>query len=136
LTTVPYRTEQLCAVVRTDHPLASQKAISVEQLIDAGLIGFLENTALMQQVLKATTQLGKPLVLRHRVRNNQAARSMVQAGLGVTIQPAGMLEREPNPAIIAVPLSEGWAMRQLQIAMRSEAGLPVSARALLKHLRG
>ena len=136
LTTVPYRTEQLCAVVRTDHPLASQKAISVEQLIDAGLIGFLENSALMQQVLKATTQLGKPLVFRHRVRNNHAARSMVQAGLGVTIQAAGMLEPEPNPVIVAIPLSESWAIRQLRIAMRSEAGLPVSARALLKHLRG
>lgn len=136
LATVPYRTEQMCAVLRTDHPLASQKAISVEQLMDAGLIGFPENASLMQQVLKAMAQRGRPMVLRHRVRNNQAARSMVQAGLGVTIQAAGMLERESNPAIIAVPLVEGWAVRQLQIAMRSEAGLPVSARALLKHLRG
>jgi DNA-binding transcriptional LysR family regulator len=136
LVTVPYRMEQMCAVVRTDHPLAAQKAISVEQLIDAGLIGFPENSALMQRLLKATAESGKPLVLRHRVRNNQAARSMVQAGLGVTIQASGMLEREANPTIVAIPLTEGWAMRQLQIAMRSEAGLPVSARALLKHLRG
>ncbi|MES3000775.1 MAG: LysR family transcriptional regulator [Pseudomonadota bacterium] len=136
LTTVPYRTEQLCAVVRTDHPLASQKAIGVAQLIDAGFIGFAESGALMQQVIKAAAELGKPLVLRHRVRNNHAARSMVRAGLGVTIQAAGMLEPEPNPAIIAIPLSESWGMRQLLIAMRSEAGLPVPARALLKHLRG
>lgn len=136
LVTVPYRMEQLCAVVRTDHPLASQKAVSVDQLIEAGLIGFAENSALMQQIVRSTAQSGKPFALRHRVVNNQTARSMVKAGLGVTIQAAGMLDREPDPVIVALPLSDVWSSRQLKIAMRGDAGLPVAARALLKHLRG
>jgi hypothetical protein len=41
-----------------------------------------------------------------------------------------------NLKVAAVPLSDGWAVRNLVICVRDEAKLTASARLMLEHLRG
>ena len=53
---------------------------------------------------------------RYRVASGEAARSLVRAGLGVAIQPSGMVwPYEDAERVRSVPIKDKWAERNLCI---------------------
>jgi DNA-binding transcriptional LysR family regulator len=57
---------------------------------------------------------------------------MVEAGVGVSILPSSAARRHAlSMAIDTVPLSDAWALREMQICMRNLQALPAFARDLV-----
>ena len=122
-----YRTDQLVAVVPRGHDLATKPEISLRDLVDAGLIGLRPASPFMDNLRKAADSEGFSLRLKYEVTTNESARALVRAGLGVSIQPRGVLGLEDYARISLVPLTQIWATRRLSVAV--QAGQPPSAAA-------
>jgi DNA-binding transcriptional LysR family regulator len=81
--------------------------------------------------------MGFTLNTRIEVTTFEAAMSMVEAGLGVAVLPAGIVEVFGGRLRArGVPLVNVWARRELLICIRDEQRLTASARLMLRHLRG
>jgi DNA-binding transcriptional LysR family regulator len=131
---VPYRTDNLVAVLPRGHALRGRSSIAFRELLDSDFIGLSPNTSLMMQLRHAAEEAGCELKVKYQVASNEAARSLVRAGLGVTVQPDGLVTFSDQGRICAVQLTEPWAVRHLR-AGTPKRRLPVAAaRAFLRQL--
>ncbi|AQH04376.1 transcriptional regulator (plasmid) [Burkholderia sp. KK1] len=131
---VEYRTDRLAAIVPRKHPLAERASVTAPDLLDEDLIGISPTTSMMTQLRQAAAALGRDLRLKYTVTTIEAARSLVKAGLGVTIQPESMLPKEELAALAIVALDEPWAKRQLCIGTKRGASITPATRALITQL--
>jgi DNA-binding transcriptional LysR family regulator len=77
-------------------------------------------------------QLNKPLKVRIQVSSFESACRMIEAGVGVGVLPESAARRHARSmAIRLVPLSDAWALRSMQICVRSLDELPAFARDLI-----
>jgi DNA-binding transcriptional LysR family regulator len=80
-------------------------------------------------------QLNKPLKVRIQVSSFESACRMIEAGVGVGVLPESAARRHARSmAIGLVPLSDPWAIRSMQICVRSLEELPHFARDLIELL--
>ncbi|SAK70946.1 LysR family transcriptional regulator [Caballeronia catudaia] len=131
---VEYRTDRLAAIVPRKHPLGERASVTTHDLLDEDLIGISPTTSMMTQLRQAAAALGRDLRLKYTVTTIEAARSLVKAGLGVTIQPESMLPKEELAALTIVALDEPWAKRQLCIGTKRGVSLTPATRALIAQL--
>ncbi len=132
---IPYRTDQLVAIMSASHHLAELQQISFEELLSVDLIGWSDSSFVMRTLSRAAEELHRPLRPRHRVMSSNAARSLVRSGHGVAIQPSGLVWPFEDPERIrSIPLSEPWARREIAILVRSGASQSGAVRALIDHL--
>ncbi|WP_250454595.1 LysR family transcriptional regulator [Caballeronia sp. ATUFL_M2_KS44] len=131
---VEYRTDRLAAIVPRRHPLGERASVTTRDLLDEDLIGISPTTSMMTQLRQAAAALGRDLRLKYTVTTIEAARSLVKAGLGVTIQPESMLPKEELASLTIVALDEPWAKRQLCIGTKRGVSLTPAARALIAQL--
>ena len=84
----------------------------------------------------AAPAAGRTIRLRTHVTGLDAMCRMIHNGLGVGVMPARAfaLMRGTSP-LVAVPVADAWARRTLGLVARDFATLPVTARALVEHLR-
>lgn len=136
LSVQPYRKDRLVVVVPPQHPLAALPAVDFAQTLDYDHVGLHSNSALYLAMRRAATQAGKPLKLRIQVTGLDAMCRMVQAGLGIGLLPdrAFALLGPGMGALRAVPLTDAWAERTLQLVARDFGTLPITARLLVEHL--
>ncbi|WP_217482540.1 LysR family transcriptional regulator [Sphingomonas sp. CL5.1] len=136
LTTIPYRSDKLVAVYPIGHAFSEKSSVTLDDLLEEKLIGIHPDTSLMQRLREATRALGRELEPAYNVSSVEAARSLVEFGLGVTIQPECMLSIEDFERIATVAIAEPWAVRQFEIA--TPAGKPLSSAAelLMRQLTG
>ncbi|MEM5345217.1 LysR family transcriptional regulator [Paraburkholderia azotifigens] len=132
LVTFRYRTDQLVAVMVPEHPLSTRASVSFAELLDADLIGWVDTSALMRSLEQAAISMNREFKPRYRVTSPEGARSLVHAGLGVSIQPEGMVR--PQDAFASVPLNDPWATRKLSIYVQEGRQLPLAARKLIEYL--
>ncbi|MGE4243128.1 LysR family transcriptional regulator [Ramlibacter sp.] len=124
---IEYRSDRLVAVVPRGHPLADEKSVTIEQLAKEKLIALGAGTSLMASVRTAARRAGQELQPKFRVNSVEAARSLVYAGVGVTVQPECMLSNEDRERLAIVTLDEPWARRSLQIGtLRGRAQTPAA----------
>jgi len=84
---------------------------------------------------KASDQLHRPIRLRIEVGNFETACRMIESGVGVGVLPESAARRHAQAMRIAlVPLSDDWAVREMQICVRSLDALPSFARELVELL--
>lgn len=132
LETVPYRSDRLVLVVPAAHPLAGQAAIEFADTLGYDHVGLQESSAIHAFLRQACDQLRQPLKLRIQVGNFEAACRMIEASVGVGILPESAARRHGQTMAIAiVPLSDAWAIRAMQICVRSFEALPSFARELV-----
>jgi DNA-binding transcriptional LysR family regulator len=132
LETFPYRSDRLVLVVPRSHDLAQAPAIAFADTLDYDHIGLHESTAIHVFLRQVCDQLHRSLKLRIQVGNFEAACRMIEAGIGVAILPESAARRHAQGMAIAiVPLSDSWAIRAMQICVRSLDALPAFARELL-----
>lgn len=131
--TVPYRTDRLVAVVPFAHPLASRPSVSFEDLMPENLIAV---GAMNATFASAARRLGGEYKPKYSVRSSGVAISLVQAGLGVTVQPECVVSMELFDRVVAIELTERWAKRVIQIATPRGRSPSPAARALIKQLIG
>lgn len=131
---VECRTDRLVAVMPHGHPLCEHSSISLEELLELDLIGLAPNNTIMSDLRKAAKKIGHDLQPKFTVHSVEAARSLVCAGLGVTVQPECMLSLEDCDHVATVALSGSWARRIHCIGTLRGKVLTAATKALIEQL--
>lgn len=132
LETIPYRLDRLVLVLPSTHALAGRATIGFADTLEFDHVGLQESSAIHNFLRQVCDQLHKPLKLRIQVGNFEAACRMIEANVGVAILPESAARRHAhNMAIAIVRLEDAWAIRAMQICVRSFDALPAFARALV-----
>jgi DNA-binding transcriptional LysR family regulator len=123
-----FRTDELVLVLPAGHRLAGRSALAFADTLDEHWISLNAGAAMLQAQQQAALAAGRPLKLRMQVRSFDAVGHMVAAGLGIAALPKGAA----LPMVRAMrlpwrPLSDAWATRQLQLAIRPDADAAVVA---------
>lgn len=136
LTTIPFRTDELVAVLGPGHALATRSSVGFMDIADQPFVGLHAGSSLHRLLTRAATEAGVALNWRMHVTSFDAACAMVAAGLGVSVVPRkAAMAYARSLSLATVALSDGWATRQLFLCVRSGAELHSAARLLFEHLR-
>jgi DNA-binding transcriptional LysR family regulator len=130
----PYRHDRLIVLVPRAHPIASRQAVQFNELLSWKFVGLAGTTSLMTQLQNAALHSGVALQIDYQVASNEAARALVRAGLGIAVQPEGLVTHEDHARLAVIPLLDKWAVRSMHVAIPNKA-VPAAARAFLDHLR-
>ncbi len=135
LQTLPYRSDSLVLVVPEQHPVADLPSMQLIDALEFDHVGLHEASALHAFLNRECEQLNKPLKVRIQVSSFESACRMIEAGVGVGVLPESAGRRHARSmAIRLVPLSDPWAVRSMQICVRSLDDLPNFARDLIDFL--
>src|SRR5262245_1500999 len=131
--------EELVLVVAPDHPFANGATVSIAEVATEQLILF-DRTSSYYEITQAAF-LGAGVALRGvmELDNIEAAKRMVQRGLGVSLLPRTAVATEADSGTLArVELRDAAPMRRQLVAMRRrDAGEPSGlVRAFLDLLNG
>lgn len=131
-----YRQDHLVLVVPRHHPLASLPALPFSATLDYDHVGLHSHSALYLAMRRAASATDKPLRLRIQVTGLDAMCRMIQTGLGIGLMPdrAFALLGAGLGDLTAIPLTDDWAVREIQLVARDFSSLHVTARLLADHL--
>lgn len=135
LQTKPYRQDHLVLVVPRKHALARKKQLAFADSLDFDHVGLHSNSAIYLAQNRAAAAVGKTIALRIQVTSLDAVCRMIDNGLGIGVLPdkAFALVRGVGD-LVAVPLTDAWALRDIVLVARDFSALPVPARLLVEHL--
>jgi DNA-binding transcriptional LysR family regulator len=135
LQTKAYRQDRLVLVVPRKHALARKKQLAFADSLDYDHVGLHSNSAIYLAQNRAAAAVGKTIALRIQVTSLDAVCRMIDNGLGLGVLPdkAFALMRGVGD-LVAVPLTDAWALRDIVLVARDFAALPVPARLLVEHL--
>lgn len=132
LTVRPYREDRLVLVVPAGHALAARPAIDFAGLLPYEFVALAEGTALAALMRRQAARHGASLRLRVRTRSFDTMLSMIRAGMGVGLVPAGVATRmAAGPEFAHVGIEQAWASRRFVVCHGPADTLPPSGRALL-----
>jgi DNA-binding transcriptional LysR family regulator len=134
LETYPYRKDRFVLVVARNHPLATRSKISFAEVLDHDFVGLDRASALQRFLADKAARIGQPLRLRVQLRSFDAVCRLVECNVGIGIVPQTTARRMAS-GIVAVALTDPWAVRELTICIRKLKELPPYARQLVEHLR-
>lgn len=121
-----FRTDTLVLILPAGHRLIGRSAIAFADTLDEHWISLNAGAAMLEAQQRAALDAGRSLRLRMQVRSFDAVGHMVASGLGIAALPKGAA----LPIVRAMglhwrPLSDAWATRQLQVAVRPDADATV-----------
>ena len=129
---IPYRADRLVLIAPPGHPLAAQAHTAFADVLAYPFVMLHAGSAIHTFTMNAAAALGRHLDVRIQVRSFEAVCRMVAAGVGLGLVPRSAVSGDAAPVI--VELDEPWAQRDLQVCIRSRAGLSGFARALVDRL--
>jgi DNA-binding transcriptional LysR family regulator len=130
-TVTHYRNDRLVAVVPRGHPLEARASVSFGDLLPENLIPV---RAMLGAFHTAAKRLGCNYEPKYSVRSGGVAISLVQAGLGVTVQPECLVGNELFERVSVVELAEPWANRIISVATADGRKPGAATRALMDQL--
>jgi DNA-binding transcriptional LysR family regulator len=131
---IPYRRDRLVLVLPAGHPLAGRDAVALADTLDYDHVGLHRESSIHATLRDEARRLGRPLRLRIHVPSFDAICRMAQAGMGLGVVPERVHALLGPPMNLkAVPLSDPWAQRTLNLVVRPGALAP-AASLLLDHL--
>lgn len=135
LQTLPYRQDRLVVVVPRGHVLSALPAIDFAATLDFDHVGLHSTSSLYLAMRHAAAAAGRNIKLRIHVTGLDAMCRMIHNGLGIGLIPDRAFELMSEVGDLqAVPLSDDWALRRIQLVARDFSTLPVTARLLVDHL--
>jgi DNA-binding transcriptional LysR family regulator len=122
----PFYEEELVLVVAPDHPFSRQGSVTMSEVGSEQLIMFDRTSSYYEITHAAFLAAGVTLRGLMELDNIEAAKKMVERGLGVALLPRTAISRElAAGALSRVELSDGAPMRRSIVAMlRRDAGEP------------
>jgi DNA-binding transcriptional LysR family regulator len=136
LETYPFRKDRFVLVVARGHPLAQRSKIAFADVLEHDFVGLDRASALQRFLAEKAARIGQPLRLRVQLRSFDAVCRLVECNVGIGIVPETTARRVARTmAIVAVELTDPWAVRELTICIRNLDELPPYARQLVEHLR-
>ena len=132
LVAIPYRQDRLVLAVSSDHDLARRDSVAFADTLELDHVGLHEGSAIHAFLNQICGALQQPFKPRIQVGNFEAACRMVEAGIGVAIMPGSAASRHAQGmSIRAVPLTDDWALRAMQVVVRNREALAPFARDLV-----
>jgi DNA-binding transcriptional LysR family regulator len=137
-----YRQDRLVLVLPRKHALArklsgkkDKKGMPFVDTLDFDHVGLHSTSALYLAQRRAAAEVGKQLQLRIQVTSLDAMCRMIDNGLGVGVMPDRAFELVGSVGdLVAVPLLDAWALRDLLLVARDFETLPAPAKLLVEHL--
>ncbi|MFZ5719938.1 MAG: LysR substrate-binding domain-containing protein [Pseudomonadota bacterium] len=137
LETFPFRLDRFVVVTARDHPLARRTRVAFAEVLDYDVVGLERSSSLQRFLMGKAARAGRPLKARVQLKSFDAVCRLVEAGVGVGVVPATTARRaERTMALSVIDLADDWAVRDLNIVVRSLDDLRPYARALVETLRG
>ncbi|MDM0059120.1 LysR family transcriptional regulator [Variovorax fucosicus] len=134
---VPYRSDELCVVVPSGHPLSRRSSVKFDALLAHELVAQPPTSALQVLMRQLAAKAGMTFRQRVVVHSYDTALRVVQAGLAAGIVPRTVAQVTGVAlGLKQIDLDEPWAVRQFVICHRGESALTPAAKLLLEHLRG
>ncbi|MET7511828.1 LysR family transcriptional regulator [Streptomyces albidoflavus] len=127
----PYRRDRLVAVVPRGHLLGERASVTFQDLLPENLIAA---GSMLGAFRAAARRLEREFEPSFHVRSAGVAISLVQAGLGVTVQPECLLTPDVLSSVTMLELAEPWALRKIHIATAQGRTPSPAARAFLDQL--
>ncbi|WP_421954001.1 LysR family transcriptional regulator [Polaromonas sp.] len=121
-------TDQFYLVCRKDHPLASEKVLTLKKLTPYPFIHMSRNSSVRQALDAALHPLQTNTLLE--VDQLATVTGMVQAGLGISVVPALTLFHFEREGLLTRPLAAKNLTRKIYVVRRQEGSLSVAAQAL------
>jgi DNA-binding transcriptional LysR family regulator len=109
----PYRTDRLIAVVPQGHRLSTRASVTFADLLPENIIAV---NAMQSALRVAARRLGGEFDPPYTVSSAGVAVSLVEAGMGVSIQPESFVSHELFGRVAVVEFAEPWAVRHIHIA--------------------
>lgn len=133
----PYHSDRLVVMMPKGHPLSRRKQIRFADTLAYDHVGLPRGTSLCETMLDEARKLDRALKLRIQATSFEGLVLMVSAGLGVGVLPEGsVIPFLQAQRLVARPLAEPWATRQLLVVTREGRPLTRVAKLLLEHLAG
>lgn len=130
-----YRQDRLVLAVPGNHPLAALPQVPFTDTLDYDHVGLHSNSAIYLAMHRAAAAAGKTVRLRIRVTGLDAMCRMIHNRLGIGLLPDRAFELlKGSGDLVAVPLTDDWAARDIHLVARDFNTLPVTARLLVEHL--
>lgn len=130
LTCVTLLSEDLVVVLPEKHRLTRLDAVDIAELREEPLVSLSSEYGLRQRVLEECAKGGFVPSIAFESREVGIIQRLVEAGLGVSILPAGAIRRDL--AIVTRPLLAGGVrpQRAVGLAHRSDRYVPIAARRI------
>ena len=132
----PWQKDEFVVLLPKGHALTKKPRIELADLLGEPFIGMQRDSALMVLCRERAALSGRKLEERAHSTSFQSVRTMVSAGLGVSILPSSAAH--PLKADLAVEvrrLDESWAQRPLMLCVRNPNKLSAATRRLIHHLQ-
>lgn len=131
----PLAADPLVLILPDGHPLATQRQLAFQELLQETFVGLAEGSALQEHISEQALAAGQPLHTRIRMKTFEGLCEMVTAGVGIAIIPDGIAKRlQRRHPHRRVRLTDAWTQRQLCLCQRRDATLPQPLQSLLQHL--
>lgn len=127
--TVPLYEDEVVLVASPQHPFAERGTASIEELGGEALIMFNRGSSYYTLVDNALRQAGAPVSPAMELDNMEAAKKMVEQGLGIAILPKVAVGRELHEGELRQIRVRGMTMPKRQIALIYRRGRPLSRAA-------
>lgn len=132
---LPYHTDRLVLVTHPGHRLAGLDEVAFLDTLNDDYVGLSEWSAIHAFLMQAADAQGYPLRFRVEVGSFEAVCRMIEANVGIGVVPELAARRYARSlSIRIVRLTDGWAVRKLQICVRRLAQLPAFARELVDQM--
>lgn len=136
LETFSFRTDRLVLVVPKNHPLSRRRRISLVEALDNDFVGLSEGSSMQQFLAQQANQLNRRLKIRVRLPSFDDVCRMVEKRVGLAIvTESAFLRCQGAMELRKLDLTDIWAVRELQICVRSLENLPPAGRLLVEHLK-
>ena len=135
LEVLPFQEDRLVLVTSDTHPLAQRGRIEFSEALAYDFVGMVEASAIHAFLAQAANALHRQIKIRIQVGNFEAACRMIDANVGIGVVPYSAASRHAKSmGIRTVEISDEWAVRKLQVCIRSMQALPLFARELVELL--
>jgi DNA-binding transcriptional LysR family regulator len=129
--------DDLVIVCSKSHPIKSKKYISFEECLSYDFVGLNRGSSLLELTSRQAEKLGKQMRLRIQVRSYDAMCQMIAVNLGVGVLPLQACAPQIKAMDLqAIPLEDGWAKRNLLLAMKIDGYQSPACTLLRDHLLG
>jgi DNA-binding transcriptional LysR family regulator len=129
--------DDLVIVCSKSHPIKSKKRISFEECLSYDFVGLNRGSSLLELTSRQAEKLGKQMWLRIQVRSYDAMCQMIAVNLGVGVLPLQACAPQIKAMDLqAIPLEDGWAKRNLLLAMKIDGYQSPACTLLRDHLLG
>lgn len=128
--------EKLVALLPTDHPLANEASLNLNQLRDDQFVLFPDGFILREIVVNACKRLGFEPIVSFEGHDIDAIKGLVSAGLGVTLIPEITLIDSIPRSTVRVPITSPEVRRSVGVIIPSERQLLPTEKLFYEFLGG